>query len=240
MNAEAGKRAAGEAAAALVEEGMALGLGTGSTARWFIEAVGRRVQAGLRVTAVATSVVSATQAAAQSIPLLELDRRGLDLAVDGADAIDPDLRLIKGLGGALVRERIVAAAAARFVVVADSSKLRAHLSGVVPVELLTFGWRRTLTLLEQAGGSFGLRLDVAGEPLLSDNGNLIADGDFGKIGDPEGLAAQLDAIPGVVGHGLFLGMADAVVVGAEDGSTRWLEAASGAAGDARPEGTGVP
>ncbi len=227
MDLEPAKRAAGEAAAMLVEEGMTLGLGTGTTARWFIEAVGARVADGLRVSAVATSLASAALAARQRIPLLELDAGGVDLAVDGADTVDPDLRLLKGLGGALVRERIVAAAASQFVIVADETKLRPHLAGFVPVELLAFGWHHTMTLLEQTGAAFALRLDAAGEPLRSDNGNLIADGEFAPIADPEGLAARLDAIPGVVGHGLFLGMADLVIVAAVDGSLRRIEPAHG-------------
>jgi ribose 5-phosphate isomerase A len=225
MDLEVAKRAAGEAAASLVEEGMTLGLGTGTTARWFIEAIGNRVSSGLRVTAVATSLASAALAARHGIPLMELGGDGVDLAVDGADTVDPDLRLLKGLGGALVRERIVAAAAARFVVVADETKLRPHLSGFVPVELLMFGWHHTMTWLDQTGAGFQLRLDAAGEPLRSDNGNLIADGEFGPIADPEGLAARLDAIPGVVGHGLFLGMADLVIVALSDGSLTRLEPA---------------
>ncbi|MDQ6846294.1 MAG: ribose-5-phosphate isomerase RpiA [Candidatus Dormibacteraeota bacterium] len=227
MDQEAAKRAAGEAAALLVEDGMTLGLGTGTTARWFIEAVGARVADGLQVAAVATSLASAALAARQRIPLIELGAAGVDLAVDGADTVDPDLRLLKGMGGALVRERIVAAAASRFVVVADDSKLRSHLAGFVPVELLIFGWHHTMTLLDQTGAVFALRLDSAGEPLRSDNGNLIADGAFEPIADPEGLAARFDAIPGVVGHGLFLGMADLVIVAGLDGELRRLEPAGG-------------
>ncbi len=229
---EGAKRAAGEAAAALVEDGMTIGLGTGTTARWFIEAVGARVADGLMISAVATSLGSATLAARRRIPLLELDGAGVDLAVDGADTVDPDLRLLKGLGGALVRERIVAAAASRFVIVADEGKLRPQLGGFVPVELLMFGWHHTLTLLNQTGASFRLRLDAVGDPLRSDNGNLIADGKFAPIAGPEGLAARLDAIPGVVGHGLFLGMADLVIVAAADGALTRLEPTPGAA--ARP------
>ncbi|HWF56879.1 MAG TPA: ribose-5-phosphate isomerase RpiA [Candidatus Dormibacteraeota bacterium] len=225
MDLEAAKRSAGEAAALLVEEGMTVGLGTGTTARWFIEAVGARAEAGFRVTAVATSLASAALASRHGIALVELGPRGVDLAVDGADTVDPDLRLLKGLGGALVRERIVAAAAARFVVVADQSKLRPHLAGFVPVELLAFGWHHTMKLLNQTGAEFNLRLDPAGEPLRSDNGNLIADGEYAPITDPEGLAARLDAIPGVVGHGLFLGMADLVIVGGADGALQRLEPA---------------
>jgi ribose 5-phosphate isomerase A len=228
MDLEPAKRAAGEAAAQLVEDGMTVGLGSGTTARWFIEAVGARVAGGLRVTAVATSLASAALAARQGIPLLELDADGVDLAVDGADTVDPDLRLLKGLGGALVRERIVAAAASRFVIVADETKLRPHLAGFIPVELLVFGWHHTMTLLRQTGAAFKLRLDASDEPLRSDNGNLIADGEFAPIADPEGLAARLDAIPGVVGHGLFLGMADLVIVGGVDGALTRLEPARGA------------
>jgi ribose 5-phosphate isomerase A len=227
MDVEAAKRRAGEAAALLVEDGMTLGLGTGTTARWFIEAVGTRVGMGLRVTAVATSLASAALAARHGIPLMELDGAGVDLAVDGADTVDPDLRLLKGMGGALVRERIVAAAARQFVVVADETKLRPHLAGYVPVELLIFGWQHTMTLLDQTGASFQLRLDAAGDPLRSDNGNLIADGEFGSVPDPEGLAARLDAIPGVIGHGLFLGMADLVLVAREDGGLTRLAPARG-------------
>jgi ribose 5-phosphate isomerase A len=227
MDLSPAKRAAGEAAALLVEDGMTLGLGTGTTARWFIEAVGARVADGLHVGAVATSLASAALAARQRIPLLELGAAGVDLAVDGADTVDPDLRLLKGMGGALVRERIVAAAASRFVIVADESKLRPHLAGFVPVELLVFGWHHTMTLLEQTGATFALRLDAVGEPLRSDNGNLIADAEFGPIADPEGLAARLDAIPGVVGHGLFLGMADLVIVATVDGALQRIEPARG-------------
>jgi ribose 5-phosphate isomerase A len=225
MDVEAAKRSAGDAAALLVEEGMTLGLGTGTTARWFIEAVGARVASGLHVTAVATSLASAALAARHGIPLMELGARGVDLAVDGADTVDPDLRLLKGLGGALVRERIVAAAASRFVIVADETKLRPCLAGFVPVELLAFGWHHTMTLLNQTGAEFNLRLDASGEPLRSDNGNLIADGEYAPIADPEGLAARLDAIPGVIGHGLFLGMADLVIVGGMDGVLQRLEPA---------------
>src|SRR5579863_4427496 len=170
---EVAKRAAGEAASLLVEDGMTLGLGTGSTARWFIEAIGQRVREGLRVTAVATSTASATLAAANGITLVELDARGVDLDVDGADCVDPDLRLIKGLGAALLREKVVAAAASRFVVVVDESKLAPILSGTVPVEVLPFGWRHTLTLLAECGAPFAVRV-AAGAPVRSDNGNLIA------------------------------------------------------------------
>jgi len=222
MDLEAAKRAAGEAAAELVEDGMVLGLGTGSTARWFIEAVGRRVRDGLGVRGVPTSVASAALAAEQRIPVVELDGGGIDLAVDGADAVDRRLRLIKGAGAAMVREKIVAAAARRFVVVVDEGKLCATLRGLLPVEIVEFGWRATLAELGTLGAPFRLRLDGGGHPVVSDNGHLVADGDYGDIDDPEGLAALLDAVPGVVGHGLFLGMADLVLAARRDGSVERL------------------
>ena len=192
---------------------MRVGLGTGSTARWFILALAERQHEGLHITCVATSEESARLAAVHGLELRPLSREGVDLAADGADAVDPDLRLIKGGGGAHVREKIVAEAARRFVVIVDDSKLVDALSGMVPVELLPFGAERTLALLESTGAAYRLR-----EP-RSDNGNLLADGQYAAIGDPEGLAARLDAIPGVVGHGLFLGMTDLLIVGHPDGST---------------------
>jgi len=217
VDVDTAKRAAGTAAAALVDDGARVGLGTGSTSRWFVLALAQRVRSGLRVTGVATSEETAQLAIEEGIPLGELDGGGLDVAVDGADAVDDDLRLIKGAGGALVREKIVAAAAARFVVVVDDTKLHGHLAGVIPVEVIPFGSEHTLRLLAATGAEFAFR-QRNGRPAMSDNGNLLAEGMFGRIEDPEGLAARLDAIPGVVGHGLFLGMADLVVVGRADGS----------------------
>jgi ribose 5-phosphate isomerase A len=170
--------------------------------------------------AVATSEASAHLAGELGIELVELDRRGLDLAVDGADLIDPQSRLIKGGGGAHVRERLVAVAARRFVVVADGSKMVAQLRGPVPVELLAFGSDATLAALEACGAPFSLRMDPEGRPQVSDSGNLLGDGHFDAITDPEGLARRLDAVPGLVGHGLFLGIADLVLVGDEKGGVR--------------------
>jgi ribose 5-phosphate isomerase A len=217
-DADLGKRAAGAAAAELVSDGMTLGLGTGSTARWFIDAVGSLVASGMSLRGVPTSDQSAAQASSLGIPLVELGRLGVDLAVDGADSVDPSLRLVKGLGGALLREKIVAVAAQRFVVVVDPSKLHDRLRGPLPVEVLPFGHEATLAALESTGAVFSLRLASDGSPVRSDNGNLIADGAFRSMEDPEGIAEQIDAIPGVVGHGLFLGMADLVLAGHPDGT----------------------
>ncbi len=227
MSSLSGKQAAGRAAARFVEDGMRIGLGTGSTAHWFIVAVADAVRSGVHVEAVATSEVSARLAADLGIELVELDGAGLDLAVDGADLVDPQLRLVKGGGGAHVRERMVAAAARRFVVVVDNSKLVPQLRGPVPVEILHFGAGATLAALEVCGAPFRLRRDDEGVPRLSDNGNLLVDGRFAVVSDPEGLARRLDAVPGVVGHGLFLGMADRVIVGDDRGAVRELTAAAG-------------
>lgn len=202
----------GEAAAALVENGMRVGLGTGSTAHWFIVSLGARVRDGLRVTCAATSDATAQLAASSGLDVRELTAAGVDIAADGADAVDSDLRLIKGGGGAHVREKIVAAAADRFVVLVDDGKLCDVLPGWVPIEIVPFGAERTLATLTTLGASWTLRSG------RSDNGNLLADGRFEPIEDPEGLAAQLDAVPGVVGHGLFLGMTDLLLVGRADGS----------------------
>jgi ribose 5-phosphate isomerase A len=216
VDVDAAKRAAGEAAAQLVEDGACVGLGTGSTARWFITALGRRVHEGLRVRGVPTSEATRRLAMEHGIPIAHLGAEGVDIAVDGADQVDTDLRLIKGGGGAMVRERIVAAAARQFVVVVDESKLREHLEGAVPLEIMEFGADRTLAVLAEMG-SVQLRLDSAGGAVRSDNGNLLADAVFSVMDDPDGLAARLDTTPGVVGHGFFLGMADRVLVGGTGG-----------------------
>ena len=188
---------------------MRVGLGSGTTAQFFILALAAR---GLEVTCVATSDASTALAREHGLTVVPLGREGVHLAADGADAVDHDLRLIKGAGGAHVREKIVAAAAQRFVVIVDDTKLLDPLPGRVPVELLEFGAERTLSLLEATGGRYVLREQ------RSDSGNLLADGHYESMADPEGLAARLDAIPGVVGHGLFLGMADLLIVGRNDGS----------------------
>ncbi len=222
MEVEAAKRAAGEAAAGLVETGMVVGLGTGSTAQWFTLAVARRVREGMRVRVVATSTVTAALAVEHGLDVIDLERRGVDLAVDGADCVDPDLRLIKGRGGALAREKIIGAAAGSFVIVVDMSKLSDQLRGRVPVEILPFGFEHTMALLDATGSQYSLRRDASAHPLVSDNGNLLADGDYATIDDPEGLATRLDAIPGVVAHGLFLGMVDLVIVGHLDGGVEHI------------------
>lgn len=209
----------------LVEDGMRVGLGTGTTARWFILGLAERVHRGLKVRAVATSVASATLASEHGIVVEELGAEGLDLAVDGADSIDPALRLIKGRGGAMLREKIVAASAARFVVIADDSKYMSGLRGRVPVEVVHFGSARTLRVLaDRTSMEWALRLGAGGDPFTTDNGNLLADSEYIDVPDPGALAAAIDSVPGVAGHGLFLGMTDLVFVGHNDGTVEQLAA----------------
>jgi len=222
------KRAAAEKALELVQDGMLLGLGSGSTARHFTMGVGRLVAEGMKVRGVPTSRATAELAAQVGIPIVTEIVGQIDLAVDGADEVDPALNLIKGRGGALFREKLVAAAAKRFVVVVDESKLVKQLGvGVLPVEVLPFLWRSTADRLTALGVSLVVR---GGEetPYITDNGNLILDlsGD-GEIENPDEFAAELKRVTGVVEHGLFVGMTDTVIVAGPDGP-RALGRGSGA------------
>ncbi len=217
------KRKAAEAALAEVGPGMRLGLGTGSTARQFVDLLGARVAAGLDCLCVPTSEATAAQAAALGIPLTTLDETpDLDLTVDGADEIGPGLALIKGGGGALLREKIVAAASRRMVVIADASK-RVEVLGrfPLPVEVNPFGLaatqRAVCAVMAGAGatGEVSLRRNSAGAPFTTDGGHLILDAFFGRISAPEAVSRALLDIPGVVQHGLFIGLCDrAYVAGA--------------------------
>jgi len=212
------KQAAAEKALELVQDGMLVGLGSGSTARFFTEGVGRLVSAGTTVRAVPTSRATAELAAELGIPIVTELIGQIDLAVDGADEVDPALNLIKGRGGAMAREKLVAAASKRFVVVVDESKLVKQLgAGVLPVEVLPFLWRSTAERLAALGVSLVLR---GGEetPYVTDNGNLILDLTVeGGIKDPAAFGVELKKITGVVEHGLFVGMTDTVIVGGPDG-----------------------
>jgi ribose 5-phosphate isomerase A len=194
---------------------MIVGLGTGSTARYFIDGLARRVREGLKVQAVATSLETRAQAESGGIPITERIDGGLDLAVDGADEIDPAVNCIKGRGGALLREKIVAHASRRFVVVADESKLVGRLGrGPVPIEILPFLWEATSRSIESLGGRPELRM-AAGEPARTDNGNLVLDTSFGVV--DAGLAVALHSIPGVIEHGLFFGLAKGAIIGSAAG-----------------------
>jgi ribose 5-phosphate isomerase A len=212
---EAQKQAAAERALELVKPGTIIGLGTGSTARYFIDALARKVRNGLKIQAVVTSVESRIQAETGGIPLTEGVDGSLDLAVDGADEIDPAVNCVKGRGGALLREKIVAHASRRFVLIADESKLVGRLGrGPVPIEVLPFLWEATSRSIESLGGRPELRM-AAGEPFKTDNGNLVLDTSFGAV--DAGLGVALHAIPGVIEHGLFFGMARAAIVGSAAG-----------------------
>jgi ribose 5-phosphate isomerase A len=214
---EAARRALG-----LVRPGMKLGLGTGTTARWFVDLVGAEVKRGLEIVCVGTSEATEAQARSLGIPLSTLDEIAeLDLTVDGADEIDPQLRLIKGGGGALLREKIVAAASKRMAVIADSSKLVERLGAFpLPVEVVPFGLAATRRHIEGTIADLGLagplRLRGGPKPFVTDGGHYILDCSLGAIDDPERLGKSLSMIPGVVEHGLFVGFArTAIIAGAE-------------------------
>ncbi len=209
-----------EAAASEVADGMLVGLGTGSTAALAIAALGARVAAGLRITAVATSLETERQALKAGITVLPFeDIARVDLAIDGADEVDPEFRAIKGAGGALLREKIVAQAAERMICVVDTGKMVARLGArPVPVEVLPFARAFVMQAVQALGGEPLLRLS-ADRPAITDQGNILLDCHFGAIDDPEKLAAQLQAIPGLLAHGLFLSEIDVLLVGDEAGVT---------------------
>jgi len=218
---DAQKRAAGEAAAALAESGMVVGLGTGSTAAWFVKALGAR---GLDVTCVCTSEATAELARSLGLRLAELgETREIDLTVDGADEIGPGLSLIKGGGAALLREKLVWEASRRCVVIADAAK-RVPVLGrfPLPIEVVAFGHKtiqlRICDALAECDIGVAPRLRLKdGRPVITDGGNVIYDAACGRIADPAALAIALKSVTGVVDHGLFLDLADLALVGTDDG-----------------------
>jgi len=212
------KEAAGRAAAALVRDGDVVGLGTGSTAYFTVVALGERVKAGLKIIGIPTSVKTADLARTVGIPLTTLDEHPeIDITIDGADELDPQLRLIKGGGGALLREKVVASASKRMVVVADSAKVVPVLGNFpLPVEVIAFARVVVEKKIVALGGSPKLRTKPDDSPYITDNGNQILDCSFGKITDPPALALALSGIPGIVEHGLFIGLASVALVGRGD------------------------
>ena len=213
--AAAGPEASARAAMELVEDGQTLGLGTGRAAAAFVRALGEAVAGGLRVTGVPTSNATAQQAAELGIPLLPLEQAGqLDITFDGADEVDPKLDVIKGYGGALVREKIVAASSDRLVILVGAEKLVATLGGrgKLPVEVLPFGESLARRRLSALGCDPVLRMTQSDEPYLTDNANRILDCQVSSIPQPASLEAEILAIPGVLGTGLFVEMADTVIV----------------------------
>jgi ribose 5-phosphate isomerase A len=225
VNLDELKRQAAARALDFVEGGMRLGLGTGSTARHFVELLGARVREGLEVIGVPTSEATRADALRCGIRLTTLDEIDrLDLTVDGADEVDPALNLIKGGGGALLREKIVAAASDRMIVIADDSKWVETLGRFpLPIEVIPFGLGATRRAIEKAlatsgvSGQLGLRKDRDGHAFVTDSGHWIVDARLGRIPDAPRLAQQLSLIPGVVEHGLFIGLATTAMLAGSDG-----------------------
>ena len=218
------KRAAGEAAAELVEDGMVVGLGTGSTAYFAVEALARRHRQGLRFVGIPTSQRTAAQAKAGGIPLTTIaEHRSIDLTIDGADEVERGtLNLIKGLGGALLHEKIVASASRRLAIVVDEAKIvdRLGTRAPVPVEVVTFGLEVTQAALEALGASTKLRLGPGQAPFVTDSGNRILDCHFATIADAAALEERIGRIVGVVESGLFIGRANWVLVADASGVHR--------------------
>lgn len=216
------KKEAAEYAVRYVQSGMVVGLGTGSTAIFAIRRIGALLQSGdlKNITGFATSRASWNAAVELNIPMLSDDLpRNIDVTIDGADEVDPQLNLIKGGGGALLREKLVAQASAREIIVVDESKLSPRLGTrhVLPIEVLHFGWRSQARFLESLGAKYVVRQTPSGEEYRTDQGNLILDCDFGPIADAEKLARQLEARAGIVEHGLFLSLTSVVIVASARG-----------------------
>lgn len=208
------KEAAAEASLRFIRDGQVVGLGTGSTAACFIRLLGKQVRAGLRVRGIPTSVRSRELAVVLGIPLTTLDEcQEIDVTVDGADEVDPELRLIKGGGGALLREKIVASATKQLVIVVDATKRVSVLGKFpLPVEVIQFAQALVAKKIAALGAEVTLRLEASGAPYVTDENNHILDCRFGEIPDADGLARRLSDMPGVVEHGLFIGMASTVLV----------------------------
>ncbi len=218
----AGKKAAADHAVRYIESGMTVGLGTGSTAIFAIRRIGALLASGelKNIACFATSRASREAAVELNIPMLPDDLPlNIDVTIDGADEVDPQLNLIKGGGGALLREKLVAQATAREIIVVDESKLSPRLGTrhVLPIEVLPFGWRSQARFLESLGARYVVRQAAGGGEYRTDQGNMILDCDFGPIADPAALALRLEGRAGIVEHGLFLGLTHLVVVGGATG-----------------------
>ena len=218
------KQAAANAAAAELQNGMVVGLGSGTTARLAVDAIGRRVQEGLQIIGIPTSEQTAEQARSLRIPLSTLGKHSqIDLTIDGADEVElGTLSLIKGGGGNHLREKIVATAGERLIIAVDESKLVSRLGdhAKVPVEVAQFGWEATARSLAKLKATPALRLGSNGEPFVTDGGNYILDCAFGPIERANALQRDLDSVVGVIEHGLFIGLASLVLVGTFDGIMR--------------------
>lgn len=234
---EMAKFVAAKKAVSFVESGMRVGLGTGSTAAWMVRLLGERVRTeGLRITGVPTSSRTAALARAEGIEVVTLDEaRWLDLTIDGTDEFDPELNLIKGGGGALLQEKIVATASDQMIVIADAGKEVAHLGAFpLPVEVIGFGWQTSKALigemiaaLDVLGREITLRMD-GDKPYTTDEGNRILDLHLGRIGNARQLALALNQVPGVVENGLFIDICDRVIIGHGDGRVEMRDISTGA------------
>lgn len=223
---ERAKQVAGQYAAELVRDGMVVGLGTGSTANHFITSLATRVAGGLRIIGVPTSKLTANLAQRLGIPLADLaSQPSPDIDIDGADEVDPGLNVLKGMGGALLHEKIVALAARRFIVVVDSTKLVDRLVAHrrLPIEVVAFGWTVTQRRISAAGGQVTVR-GGTDQPYVTDSGNLILDVQLAPDRDVFSFASEMKSISGVVDHGLFPGMAAEAIVGHTDGVVRTMRA----------------
>lgn len=216
--AEQEKQSAARASLRYVENNMRVGLGTGSTVKYLLEELALQCKRGLQIRCVPTSIETEQKTRMLGIPLATLEELpSLDIAIDGTDQFDKDKNLIKGGHGALLREKVVAAAAERFIVLADSSKRADVLHRAVPVEVIPFAVPVAKRFLSELGGEPKLRVDKAGKTFMTDQGNHILDVSFGKIASPAELANRISVIPGVAGHGLFCGMAHVILVGQGSG-----------------------
>lgn len=215
VNRDQEKQAAARAAVDLVKSGEIVGLGSGTTAAFAVRFLAERVRTGLKMLGIPTSIHTQQLAAQLGVPLTALDEHpAIDIDIDGADEIDPHLNLIKGGGGAFLREKIIASVSRRFIVIGDSEKLVSTLGKFpLPVEVVPFAQSLIHTRIKALGARVALRQNAGGKPYVTDEGHHILDCTFGKIEDPAGLAQKLRSIPGVVEHGLFIGMAEMALVG---------------------------
>ena len=220
MEKEELKKLAGEKAADYIEDGMIVGLGTGSTVEYTLKKLGKLVKSGLKIKGIPTSVHTKRIAIEQEIPLTTLEENPvIDITIDGADEVDSNLNLIKGGGGALAREKIIAFNSKKVIIVIDDSKIVKAL-GIdfpLPVEVLKFGWTSTKKTLEELNCIVELRKIMGNEPFITDNSNYILDCEFDRIDEPEQLEININNIPGVVENGLFIGLVDEVIVGGKQG-----------------------
>ena len=220
MEKEELKKLAGEKAADYIEDGMIVGLGTGSTVEYTLKKLGKLVKSGLKIKGIPTSVHTKRIAIEQEIPLTNLEENPvIDITIDGADEVDSNLNLIKGGGGALAREKIIAFNSKKVIIVIDDSKIVKAL-GIdfpLPVEVLKFGWTSTKKTLEELNCIVELRKIMGNEPFITDNSNYILDCEFDRIDEPEQLEININNIPGVVENGLFIGLVDEVIVGGKQG-----------------------